>query len=121
MWRLFAVLFALTTGCGSCGSKSDPPPTCGQVIDHLLELGKPQMTGHGGVDMGRERDRMVLNCEQRDMPVPQRKCIMDAQTVQAASLCRTGGSVYERPRRPISSKNPTGSAAGSNAAGGSGM
>lgn len=81
-WLLVTIVLA------ACG-KSDPGPSCGQVTDHMLEVTKQQLVGHEGMVLG-QRDAMIKQCEQRDMPAETRRCLFAAKDIPAIAECRAG-------------------------------
>jgi len=105
-WIMVAMLVA------ACGKAEDPGPTCAQVTDHMLEVTKQQLVGHGDMVLG-QRNAMIAQCESRTMPAQTRKCLVAAKTLDAIAACRAGktdGSPtepFEKPRKP---RAPRGSA-----------
>lgn len=97
-------LFAL-----ACGKKAeDPGPTCDQVVDHMLEVTKQQMVGHGA-ELKTQKAAMVKQCEDRKMPAATRRCLVAAKSLPEIAECRAGkkpeGAAGPGPARP-----PAGSA-----------
>lgn len=97
--RCFALL-AVLVAC----SKSEPAPSCAQVMDHILEVSKQQIMGHGDMVLG-QRDAMIAQCEARELSADKRRCLFAANTLDAIASCKAGdasaapGPVPERPRR----------------------
>jgi hypothetical protein len=81
-WIVIAMLVA------AC-SKPDPGPPCGQVVDHMLEVTKQQLIGHGDA-LKSQRAQMVKQCEERKMPAETRKCLIAATTLTQIAECRAG-------------------------------
>jgi hypothetical protein len=78
------LVFALALlGC----NKGDSGPTCAQVTDHMLEVTKQQLTGHGNLELG-NRKQMIDVCEQRHLTAEQKRCIMSAKTLPALGDCQ---------------------------------
>jgi len=92
--------------CLIAGCKSDPGPTCAEVTDHMLEVTKQQVIGHEGMVLG-QRDAMIAQCNQREMPAETRRCLLAAKDLPALASCRAGAKVEpdpnEKPRRPVQS------------------
>jgi hypothetical protein len=86
----------------ACGGKSaeNAGPTCAQVMDHILELTKNQLVGHGD-EVKSERAAMVKQCEDRNMPAEARKCLFEAKTLDDISKCRTASGPAEKQRKPL--------------------
>jgi hypothetical protein len=102
-----AFLLVILVGCGG---KTDPGPPCDKVVDHMLEVTKQQMMGHENANFGSQRKAMVAQCEQRNMSVEMRTCLLATQTIAEIAKCRGGKTdVLERPRKP---RAGSGSAAG---------
>ena len=93
-----AFLLVILVGCGG---KKDPGPPCDKVVDHMLEVTKQQMMGHENANFGSQRKAMVAQCEQRNMSVEMRTCLLATQTIADIAKCRGGKTdVLERPRKP---------------------
>lgn len=76
------------------GCKADPGPACPQIVDHMLEVTKQQLTGHGNLELG-NRKQMIDICEGRKLDATQRRCIMAAKTLAALAECQKGvGSAH---------------------------
>lgn len=83
-----------------CGGKVDEGPTCTQVTDHMLDVTKQQLVGHGDMELG-QRGAMIAQCEQRKMSGEQRRCLMAAKDIPGIAACRAGKTdVLEKPRKP---------------------
>lgn len=82
-----ATLFVVALlACGSSKKKEDPGPTCSQVVDHMLEIMKGGLTGHGNVEMG-NRQQMLDQCESRKLTPTQRKCMLAANNIATLANC----------------------------------
>lgn len=83
-------------------SKPDPGPPCGQVIDHMLDVTKQQLVGHGDA-ITSQRAGMVKQCEERKMPAATRKCLIAATTLAQIAECKAGTGSPEKPgpRSPV--------------------
>lgn len=84
----------------ACGSKSDPGPTCAQVMDHILEITQQQLVGHGD-EIKSQRAAMIAQCEQRNMPAEMRRCLLDSKTRDAIATCHAKDAPFEKPRKPL--------------------
>ncbi|MEO8705202.1 MAG: hypothetical protein ABI867_34470 [Kofleriaceae bacterium] len=93
--RWIAIAGLVVAAC----SKSDPGPSCEQVVDHMLEVTKSQLVGHGdGVQS--QRAAMVKQCKDRDMPAATRKCLVAATTLTQIAECRAGTTEGKLPEKP---------------------
>lgn len=100
-----AFLLVILVGCGG---KKDPGPPCDKVVDHMLEVTKQQMMGHENANFGSQRKAMVAQCEQRNMSVEMRTCLLATQTIADIAKCRGGKTdVLERPRKPRAGSGST--------------
>jgi len=81
-----ATLFALLAVVAAC-KKADPPPACPQVVDHMLEVMKTGLTGHGNLELG-NRKQMIDQCEQRKLSATERRCMLAAKDLPALASCR---------------------------------
>src|SRR5437867_2117534 len=70
----------------------DPGPACPQVVDHMLEVTKLGLTGHGNIELG-NRTQMIAGCEQRKYPASVRKCLLGAKDLTQLGNCQK----YEPP------------------------
>jgi hypothetical protein len=98
------VCVSCLVGCGSKAAE-DPGPSCAQVMDHILEVTKQQLVGHGDMQLG-QRDAMIKQCEERKMPVKTRTCLLAAKTLADIAECRagkpSGGPPQRKPETPRS-------------------
>lgn len=102
-WILFAMVMVVTGVATGCGSKSDPGPTCAQITDHMLEVTKQELVGHGDELLG-QRKQLIEQCEARKMNADQRRCLLAAKDMAGFATCRAGKDPApapdEKPRRP---------------------
>lgn len=80
-----ALLAALLVGCSK---KEDAGPSCDKVVDHMLEVTKQMLPGHGDQPMG-DRKAMIDQCVQRNMPASQRRCLVAAKSFEDLAKCRS--------------------------------
>ena len=79
---------ALALAVVACGGKSEPDaPSCAQVMDHILEITKNQLVGHGD-EVKRERAAMVKQCEERNMAPALRTCLFQSKTLDDIAKCQ---------------------------------
>src|SRR5690349_1197009 len=95
----------LSSACGA-----DSGPSCTQVTDHMLEVTKQEIAGHGDELLGQRR-QMIEQCETRKMTADQRRCLVAAKDMAGFAACRAGKAPdpvpgNEKPRTP---RPPTGS------------
>ncbi|MBS1124209.1 MAG: hypothetical protein H6Q90_6437 [Deltaproteobacteria bacterium] len=104
-WIRFPLLAVLAIGC----SKPDPGPSCTLITDHMLEVTKQEILGHGDELLG-QRTQLIASCEQRQWSADQRRCLMAAKDLAGFAACRAGpapDAPAEKPRKP---RTPAGSA-----------
>jgi hypothetical protein len=97
MTRL-ALLVGLLAACGSSKKQDDGPP-CDKVVDHMLELTKQMLPGHGDQPMG-DRKAMIDQCVQRKMPASMRSCLLAAKSLDELAQCRRAGNPADKPTEP---------------------
>ncbi len=99
-------LFALLVLAAACSKKSSAPPApnCSQLTDHVLEIMKTGLTGHGGIEMG-NRKQMVDQCEARGLGPAQRTCMMAAKDVTRLAACSSPPPAAATPA-PVGSDQP---------------
>ena len=89
--RLAPLAYVALAAVGSAGCGKQQPqgnvPTCAQIIEHVYSATKIAYPGHGEMDMG-NRKADIAACEQRDMSVAERRCIMAAKDPGAIAECR---------------------------------
>ena len=81
MRTLLAAL--LVVGC----SKSDPGPSCDQVVDQMLAVTKQELTGHGKLELG-NRKMMLDTCESRHLSKEARQCYVAAKSLTDMGNCQ---------------------------------
>lgn len=103
-WLLAVALLA------GCSKKADRGPSCAEVTDHMLEVTRQQLTGHGEMELG-NRKAMIAQCEERKMPAATRKCLVAATDLPAIAACRAGKKPEPDPETapaaPASAPRPT--------------
>jgi hypothetical protein len=81
-WLAIAIVLA---GSG-CGKAADPGPSCGKVVDHMLDIMKSTAGGHGGMNLG-GRQQMLNTCEARHMPKATRECLVNSKDITGLANC----------------------------------
>ena len=90
---------ALVLALAACGGKSEPDaPSCAQVMDHVLEVTKNQLVGHGD-EVKTQRAAMVKQCEDRKLAPALRKCLYESKTLDDIAKCQGKGSPEPQPRK----------------------
>jgi hypothetical protein len=79
-WLAIAIITA------ACGKTADPGPSCGKVVDHMLDLMKSTAGGHGGMNLG-GRTQMLNTCEARHMPKETRECLVNSKDITGLANC----------------------------------
>ena len=91
----------------ACSKKADEKvPTCAEVTDNMLKIVQAQYPGHGDMGAMGNRQQTIQQCETRNMPVAEKRCIFKAKTMEDLGACR-------RASLPPDEKNARGSGAGS--------
>jgi hypothetical protein len=97
---------AIVFGLAACGGKSEPEaPSCAQVMDHILEITKNQLVGHGD-EVKTQRAAMVKQCEERKLAPALRKCLFESKTLDDIAKCQGKDSPAEKPRKPLPKPSP---------------
>ncbi len=86
----------------ACSKKAEKVPTCAEVTDNMLKIVQGQYPGHGDMGGMGNRENAIKQCETRDMPANEKRCIVKAKNVEELGACRRASM----PKEP-------GSAAGS--------
>jgi hypothetical protein len=95
-YELLALVFVI-----ACGGKSEPEaPSCAKVMDHILEITKNQLVGHGD-EVKSQRDAMIKQCEERNMAPAMRTCLVEAKTLDDIAKCQGKG-----PSKPPAKRGP---------------
>jgi hypothetical protein len=104
----FVIALIVAAGC----SKSDPGPPCEQVVDHMLEVTKQQLVGHGEA-VTSQRTAMLKQCKDRNMSAATRTCLVAATNLTQIAECRagTGGAKVTKPSSPATAPAAPGAAA----------
>ncbi len=70
----------------ACQSGTDNAPSCTAVVDHLQEVTKTGLTGHGNMELG-NRAVMINQCEARKQSPAERTCLFNAKTMTEIAAC----------------------------------
>jgi hypothetical protein len=81
-WMWIALVLAL-----GCGKKDDAGPSCVQVADHVNEIATKAYPGHGEMMPAGSRKNYVAGCEARKLTGKQRRCMVEAQSMEALAAC----------------------------------
>jgi len=91
----------------ACSKKAEEKvPTCAEVTDNMLKIMQAQYPGHGDMGAMGNRAQAIQQCEARNMPAAEKRCIAKAKSVEDLGACR-------RAMLPPDQKNERGSGAGS--------
>lgn len=71
----------LAVGC----NKPAAGPPCDKVVDHLLEVTKQGLTGHGGAELG-NRQQLIDTCIARKTPAYD-ACALKANDLNGLAAC----------------------------------
>src|SRR6187402_3545957 len=85
-WTWIAI--GLVAGlAAACERKQAPPgPSCQVVTEHVYELTRKAYPGHGEMQMGNLKTD-VARCEARKLTGAQRRCMVEARSVEALASC----------------------------------
>ena len=67
----------------------------------MLEVTKQGLVGHDNMVLG-QRNAMIAQCEQRQMPADKRACLIAAKTIAEIAECRANSNPEEKQRKPRS-------------------
>lgn len=88
----------------ACSKKQDAGPPCDKVVDHMLELTKQMLAGHGDQQLG-DRQAMIDQCVQRKLPASERSCLLAAKSLEDLAKCRNAekkpATPTPEPTRPL--------------------
>jgi hypothetical protein len=84
MKRIVLVLVVL----GACSKKAEKVPTCAEVTDNMLKIVQGQYPGHGDMGAMGNRENAIQQCEARNMPANEKRCIVNAKNVEDLGACR---------------------------------
>lgn len=82
-WTWIAMVLAL--GCSK--SKEDPGPSCEKVAEHVNEVATKAYPGHSEMMPKGSRKAYVASCEARKLTGKQRRCMLEAQSMEAIAQC----------------------------------
>ena len=91
-----ALVLALVIACG--GKSESDAPSCAQVMDHILEITRNQLVGHGD-EVKSQRAGMIKQCEDRNMAPDLRKCLFQAKTLDDIAKCQGTSTPKPRPQK----------------------
>ena len=93
-----ALVLAMLLACG--GKAESDVPSCAQVMDHILEITRNQLVGHGD-EVKSQRAGMVKQCEDRNMAPEIRRCLFQSKTLDDIAKCQGKSAPAEKPRKPL--------------------
>ncbi len=71
---------------GACSKSGEDAPSCAAVVDNMIAVTKQQMSNHGGMEL-QNRKAMIAQCEQRQLPGEQRRCLAAAKDLASIATC----------------------------------
>ena len=75
--------------CAACPKKAaERVPTCAEVTDSMLKIVQSQYPGHGDMGAMGNREQAIKQCEARNMPADEKRCIVNAKTVDDLGQCK---------------------------------
>ena len=86
MKRIVLVLVIAHAGCSK--KATEKVPTCAEVTDNMLKIVQSQYPGHGDMGAMGNRESAIQQCESRNMPASEKRCIVGAKTVEDLGACR---------------------------------
>jgi hypothetical protein len=96
----------------ACSKPPAPGPSCAQITDHMLEITKQQLAGHGDQQLG-DRSVMIEQCEKRKLSREVRDCLMAAKTLAAIAACQPAKPAPRAPAPGAAPAPPTAPPTGS--------
>jgi hypothetical protein len=73
----------------ACSKKAaEKVPTCAEVTDNMLKIVQSQYPGHGDMGGAGNRESAIQQCESRNMPANEKRCIVNAKNVEDLGACR---------------------------------
>ena len=72
----------------ACSKKAEKVPTCAEVTDNMLKIVQSQYPGHGDMGGMGNRESAIQQCESRNMPANEKRCIVNAKNVEELGACR---------------------------------
>jgi hypothetical protein len=82
--KLAALVVSMVVA-GACKNKDDGP-SCAQVVDHMLDVLKQGLTGHGTIEVS-DRQQRIQYCEQHQLSVDARRCLFAAKDLATFGDC----------------------------------
>jgi hypothetical protein len=82
-WMWIAMVLAL--GCDK--RKEDPGPSCEQVAEHVNEVATKAYPGHSEMLPKSSRKAYVESCKARKLTGKQRRCMLEAPSMEAIAMC----------------------------------
>lgn len=75
--------------CAACSKKAaEKVPTCAEVTDNMLKVVQGQYPGHSDMGAMGNREQAIQQCESRDMSADEKRCIVNAKTMDDLGKCR---------------------------------
>jgi hypothetical protein len=81
------VLVVLLAACSKKAAE-EKVPTCAEVTDNMLKIVQSQYPGHGDMGGMGNRESAIQQCESRNMPANEKRCIVNAKNVEDLGACR---------------------------------
>jgi hypothetical protein len=78
---------ALIAGCGKSKGE-DPGPSCEAVAAHVTEVAQKRYPGHGDMMPTSSRKAYVASCQSRKLSAKVRRCMLEAQSMDALAACQ---------------------------------
>jgi hypothetical protein len=80
------IVLGLLLGCSK--KPAEKVPTCAEVTENMLKIVQAQYPGHGDMGGMGNRQAVVQQCEARNMPAAEKRCIVKAKTTEDLGECR---------------------------------
>jgi hypothetical protein len=88
MKRVVLVLFLLGLWAACSKKAAEKVPTCAEVTENMLKIVQGQYPGHGDMGGMGNRQAVIQQCEARNMPAAEKRCIVKAKTTEDLGQCR---------------------------------
>jgi hypothetical protein len=84
-WMWIATALAAGAAAG-CERKQEVGPSCKVITEHVYEITRKAYPGHGEMQMGNPKAD-IARCEARKLTLAQRRCMVEAKSVEALASC----------------------------------
>lgn len=91
----------------ACSKKpAEKVPTCAEVTENMLKIVQGQYPGHSDMGAMGNRQATIQQCEQRNMPAAEKRCIVKAKTMEDLGACRRASLPKDQQGAPAPAPAP---------------